>query len=252
MTTEPRRFLDPAADTMPALRDALEVAREELPAPEQLDSLAARIAPLLGAPPGGGGGAGGAGGGGGGAVTAASGAGSGLTAKGALGVLLVGATLAAGGGAAFLGMSGRGSSTPTPAVVSPDAPTPAAPLPDPFPAEPEPVAPVEPPPSVPEPVRPGGRAPAQTAAPEDPEAEVRLLQQAQDALSGSPTQALALAREHTRRFPRGTLAQEREVLAIDALVRLGRTAEAQTRADRFHSRWPGSSHGRRVDALIAR
>lgn len=76
-----------------------------------------------------------------------------------------------------------------------------------------------------------------------------MLQEAQDALGGSPSRALALAGEHARRFPRGMLAQEREVLAIEALARLGRRDAAQQRARRFHARWPGSSHARRVDAL---
>jgi len=56
--------------------------------------------------------------------------------------------------------------------------------------------------------------------------------------------------EHRRRFGDGTLAQEREVLAIDALTRLGRETNAGDRAARFHSRWPRSAHRRRIDVIL--
>jgi hypothetical protein len=46
------------------------------------------------------------------------------------------------------------------------------------------------------------------------------------------------------------MAQEREVLAIDALMRLGKTNDAKARAAKFHATWPDSAHGRRVDALV--
>lgn len=82
--------------------------------------------------------------------------------------------------------------------------------------------------------------------------EVELIREAQTALASSPTKALGLARTHASRFPNGRLAQEREVLAIDALVRMGRADAAQRRADAFRSRWPASSHVRRVDVLIGR
>ena len=41
-----------------------------------------------------------------------------------------------------------------------------------------------------------------------------------------------------------------EVIAIDALVRLGRRPEAETRAARFAKAYPGSSHKTRIDALL--
>jgi outer membrane protein assembly factor BamD (BamD/ComL family) len=47
------------------------------------------------------------------------------------------------------------------------------------------------------------------------------------------------------------LVQEREVIAIEALVKTGRKEDARTRADRFKTRFPGSSHTRRLDALLA-
>ena len=46
------------------------------------------------------------------------------------------------------------------------------------------------------------------------------------------------------------LAQERAVIAVEALVKTGRTAEAKMRAEKFKARFPGSSHARRIDALL--
>ena len=91
-----------------------------------------------------------------------------------------------------------------------------------------------------------------SAAPKDdgPQAEVKLLERAQDALRSRPAEALALCNDHAQRFPSGMLVQEREVIAIEALVKTGRKDEARKRADRFRSRFPGSSHTRRLDALL--
>ncbi len=87
---------------------------------------------------------------------------------------------------------------------------------------------------------------------ESEQAEVALLDRAQSALSTRPADTLASCDEHARRFAAGTLVQEREVLAIDALVRLGRLADAESRAARFRETFPRSGHLRRVDALLAR
>jgi hypothetical protein len=46
------------------------------------------------------------------------------------------------------------------------------------------------------------------------------------------------------------LAQEREVIAIEALVKSGRPADAKARAERFKKTWPGSSHTRRIETLV--
>ncbi len=79
--------------------------------------------------------------------------------------------------------------------------------------------------------------------------EVRLLQGARESLGRDPAGALRLAEQHRSRFPRGTLTQEREVIAIDALSRQGRTAEAEARADRFRDQYPRSSHLDRLSNL---
>jgi hypothetical protein len=82
------------------------------------------------------------------------------------------------------------------------------------------------------------------------ETEIQLLQRAQDALGSSPSKALDLVNRHVTRFPRATLGQEREVIAIDALVRLGRVGEARTRAAAFAAQFPTSAHLRRLATII--
>jgi hypothetical protein len=56
--------------------------------------------------------------------------------------------------------------------------------------------------------------------------------------------------EHRARFLHGAFEQEREVLAIEALVRLGRRAEAQGRAASFEAAFPHSAHRRRIAVLL--
>lgn len=80
--------------------------------------------------------------------------------------------------------------------------------------------------------------------------EVALLERARRALGADPALTLTLADEHVRRFTRPSFAQERERLAIDALVRLGRRAAAQQRARSFEAAFPNSPHLERVRALV--
>jgi hypothetical protein len=44
------------------------------------------------------------------------------------------------------------------------------------------------------------------------------------------------------------LSQEREVIAIEALKRLGRSAEAERRISDFASRYPNSAYRKKLDA----
>ncbi len=97
--------------------------------------------------------------------------------------------------------------------------------------------------------------PAPIAAPApsaklDRAAELRLLKAAQTALDASPARALSLTAEHASRFPRSSLAQERELLAVTALLRLGRTAEARQRAEQFRQRFPSSPYAHRIAAAL--
>ncbi|MBK8255733.1 MAG: sigma-70 family RNA polymerase sigma factor [Polyangiaceae bacterium] len=65
-----------------------------------------------------------------------------------------------------------------------------------------------------------------------------LFKRMRTALDRSPAEALTLVSEHARRFPREN-AEGREIIAIRALVRLGRKSEARDRALRLVERSPG-------------
>lgn len=67
---------------------------------------------------------------------------------------------------------------------------------------------------------------------------------------GRAVDALAAADEHTRRFPRGRLAEEREALAIQALALSGERAGALARAARFRRAYPNSIFGSAVDRAV--
>ena len=77
--------------------------------------------------------------------------------------------------------------------------------------------------------------------------EVTLLDSARSALATDPGRALALTQEHMRRFPHGALAQEREVIAIEALSRMGQMDAARNRGNQFERRYPGSAHQPKID-----
>lgn len=68
----------------------------------------------------------------------------------------------------------------------------------------------------------------------DAAAERALLTKATSALaSGDSASAIGALQEHARRFPRGVLAEEREVYWISALLRAGRRDEARGRVERL-------------------
>jgi hypothetical protein len=82
------------------------------------------------------------------------------------------------------------------------------------------------------------------------ESELSLLKRARQAAQAEPAKALTLTAEHARLFRTGALEQEREMIAIDALLRLGQRAEAAQRAKRFQAQYPGSAHARRLSTLF--
>ncbi len=226
----------------PLLRNLLRAASVDRPTEAELAVVAAKLGPILAGP----GGAPPASPAGGGAPSAGAGA-----AKAGLSGLKL-AAIGAASVAVIAGGIFATRSTPAPApVIAP--PTVSAPIVITPPIASE-MAPPTPPPTVASSAAPPiatARPRASEAAPfDDPDAEVKLLQRAQDALRSRPAEALALADAHARRAPRGLLAEEREVIAIDALVRLGRTSEARNRAARFRSAWPESSHLTRIASLI--
>lgn len=140
------------------------------------------------------------------------------------------------------------SAAPTveaPVPAEPPAPPPRAPEPE----TPRPAANIPPPmpPSSTQGAPPGGPT---EAAPAAAETETSLLQRAQEALASRPAEALALTDAHRARFPGGVLAQEREVIAVSALLSLGRGDEARARADRFIAGHPSSAYRRRLEVLV--
>lgn len=93
--------------------------------------------------------------------------------------------------------------------------------------------------------------PVEEPAPVEPAADrslgVVLLRRARERLPHDPSETLALVSEHEAAYG-AFLAQEREVLRIDALSRLG-SPEAAERARRFLERHPESVYRARVEAL---
>jgi len=82
--------------------------------------------------------------------------------------------------------------------------------------------------------------------------EPQLIERARKALGTDPKRALALTQEYQRRFPRGALSVEREVIALEALAQLGQVEAARRRALAFEAAHPSSIHLPRVRALLAR
>lgn len=115
------------------------------------------------------------------------------------------------------------------------------------------VAPIEPPPAPGvQPEEPSAELPVQTAPERDPlQAEIAMLARIKRNLDARPAVAYRLSQQAQTRFGEGMLYQEREGLAVLALVKLGRMAEAQARGRRFLSRFPNSPLSQRVQAALA-
>ena len=221
------RLRDGASANVKALLDS---AGADEPTADELADLDQRVAPQLG---------GGGGGGGGGASLAkwVGGVGSALVVAAVTAWLLL--------------------STPTPtAAPPPEAPPPKPVATAPAPPPPSPAADEQPKPP-PEPAKAPAPPPRATKAPpaapaRDAVDELALLDAAQAALqSGDVTGCLDRVAEHERDFPSGALVQEREVLAIEALLKRGDREAGEARAARFLSQFDSSVHRGRVRALLA-
>jgi hypothetical protein len=165
--------------------------------------------------------------------TPAATGGAGLGAKIAGGLAVIGAII--GGG---LWLSSRPLAPPPPPQAVDPAPAPVT-------ANPVPAAVEEPAPVTTE----NAPRPPHTKPAPGP-SEATLLQRAQAVLRSDPGRALALTQEHRRRYPQGELSQEREVIAIEALSRLGRSREAGKRAEDFGKSYPGSAHQKKVETSV--
>ncbi len=83
-------------------------------------------------------------------------------------------------------------------------------------------------------------------------AERALLDNARTALAhGDSARAVALTDEHARQFARPSLAEEREAIAVQALVLQGRYVDARARAARFRAAYPNSLFLPAVDSSVA-
>lgn len=79
--------------------------------------------------------------------------------------------------------------------------------------------------------------------------ELGLLRDARLALHSSPAQALALTEQHRMLYPRGAMAQERELIAISALASMGRRSAALSRVAEFERAFPNSPYHNQVTQL---
>lgn len=231
----PIRWRDPGSGVADGLREVMDSAALDEAGPDQLARFASRMDSLASTPPGG--------------------AGNALLPSGKV---MAGLAMLVGGAALFWVMREQSPAaaepTRTPAVLAEtERPTPrsitahvapAASAPEPSAAQELTSAPAQESArvSAPRPVVEGGAGDSLAE-------EVRLLQAARESLAGDPAGSLRLAEQHRSRFPRGALTQEREALAIEALLRQGRTPEAQGRADRFRRQYPRSSHLDRLTEL---
>jgi hypothetical protein len=85
------------------------------------------------------------------------------------------------------------------------------------------------------------------------EDELRLLRRARAAVAAGDFEgALRPIAEHARRFPDGTLAEEREALRVKSLSAIGQAEEARRAASSFQRRFPNSVLVRVVEQLPAR
>jgi len=80
--------------------------------------------------------------------------------------------------------------------------------------------------------------------------ELELLRGARLALKGSPAEALRLVEQHRASYPAGKLTQERELIAISALVALGRRTAALSRASSFEHAFPSSPYRKQIGELL--
>lgn len=87
--------------------------------------------------------------------------------------------------------------------------------------------------------------------PGDLAAERVLLDEARAAIAdGRSDRSLRAIGKHAEAFPHGLLAEEREALAIRALVMAGRPESARARGDRFRAQYPNSVMLRAVETSL--
>ena len=105
---------------------------------------------------------------------------------------------------------------------------------------------------VPSPSGARGTADAVELAADPLKQELAILERARRSLPSEPGAARLALLEHERRFPGGVLSVERELLMVDALVRLGRRREADARATALEVSSPKNLYGERLDQILGR
>ncbi len=274
MSKDPVRWADGGAP--PGLGDLLQQAQGDTPSRNELRVLGTMIAPLAGGlAVGSGVGAGSAAAGAGTAAAAGSNLSSGVGVAGASQAgAAVGAKAATAGGlsvaAKVIGVGAivaTGSAGLWMLQTEPEPPRAVTPIEAPAQVvESAPVAPALEPKSEPEPeaagvesegadvlaererLRPVEKKAPRPASVKQPvqSTELGLLGPARQALKNNPRRALSLAKQHERQYPRGQLAQEREVIMIEALKRLGQKDQATSRGKQFEEQFPESAHQKKV------
>lgn len=175
---------------------------------------------------------------------------SGVVAKAVVTKLVVGASVAslAVGGAIGAGVH---SVVATPKPVVQTAPVVVKPVekpvePPPAPVVEAPVEKVEPKPNLVAPPMPKLSADEQLAL------EKSYVEQARAAMARQdPSAALDALAQHEKRFPKGQLTEERMALQVMALVRAGRSIEANNVANEFRRRFPNGLMRSVVDGALA-
>jgi hypothetical protein len=138
--------------------------------------------------------------------------------------------------------------------AEPQAPSGEDPVPDVAPSSEPPAAPTaQPAPQrqrkkVPQ-ARPNTEAGVEHAS--DPVAELALLTRARRVLLTDPARTLELVSEHHALYPRGQFAEEREVIAVEALTRAGQADAARARGSAFFRAYPSSAHAVRMRELLS-
>ncbi len=89
-----------------------------------------------------------------------------------------------------------------------------------------------------------------SAEPSQLSRETQLLERARKLMASDPKQALLTLDAHRREFPHAALQTERELMAVEALLRLGWREEALRRAAQFRAQAPGSIYEQRLQRLF--
>jgi hypothetical protein len=107
---------------------------------------------------------------------------------------------------------------------------------------------------MPERTQPRGPAVRRSGAAEAPAdtllLEAGILEEARLLLATNPQGTLNQTRRHAREYPRGQLRAERELIAIDALTRLGRRGSARLRASALLERSPSGIYAERARRIL--